>query len=165
MEPAQPTTTENESDHSATLETTNQAFAPLGGPLQHDGYVRILAVDGGGIRGIVPAIFLQRLEQRLGIPDNGKRLCDYFDLIAGTSTGGLVALWISVPPPVKEGAMSERPRTASELVDIYLKYGGRIFPNSGTIPKETDLIARTWFGYSQSRYPSVGLNRTLQELF
>ena len=43
---------------------------------------RILTIDGGGIKGVFPAAFLLELEDRLGEP-----IVDYFDLIAGTSTG------------------------------------------------------------------------------
>jgi patatin-like phospholipase/acyl hydrolase len=52
-----------------------------------DGRVRILSVDGGGIRGIVPATVLADLERRAQRP-----VAELFDLVAGTSTGGLIAL-------------------------------------------------------------------------
>ncbi|MBX3150430.1 patatin-like phospholipase family protein [Candidatus Obscuribacterales bacterium] len=135
--------------------------APRGGELEHEQFVRILSIDGGGIRGIIPAIFLSHLEKKLGITESGtERLSDHFDLIAGTSTGGLVAMWLTVPP-------DERiiPRTATELVDVYEKHGSRIFPNSGTAAKDGDSLPRAWFGYSQSRYPSLGLNDVLKDLF
>jgi uncharacterized protein len=54
---------------------------------------RILALDGGGIRGIVTLQILRRIEsllkERFG--DGDLRLCDYFDLIGGTSTGAIIA--------------------------------------------------------------------------
>lgn len=54
---------------------------------------KILSIDGGGIRGILPAMILQemenRLRQRSGIAD--ARIADYFDMIAGTSAGGMLA--------------------------------------------------------------------------
>ena len=49
--------------------------------------IKVLAIDGGGIRGIIPAIILEAFEQALGKP-----LHEAFDLIAGTSTGGIIAL-------------------------------------------------------------------------
>ena len=48
---------------------------------------RILSIDGGGIKGVVPAAFLAQLEEALG-----ESITHFFDLIAGTSTGGIIAL-------------------------------------------------------------------------
>jgi len=48
---------------------------------------RILSIDGGGVKGIVPAAFLVQLEEALG-----ESITHFFDLIAGTSTGGIIAL-------------------------------------------------------------------------
>ncbi len=52
---------------------------------------RILSIDGGGIKGAMPAAFLATVEEA-----TGKRLIDYFDLIAGTSTGGILALGLGL---------------------------------------------------------------------
>jgi uncharacterized protein len=92
--------------------------------------VRILSIDGGGMRGIIPARFLQLLENRLndkrranGLPV--KPLYAYFDLIAGTSTGGLITAALTVPHPTTPG----QPRySMQQIIDIYLKDGERIFP-------------------------------------
>jgi len=54
--------------------------------------VRILSIDGGGIRGIIPAMILAELERRAGRP-----ACRLFDFIAGTSTGGIIALAVTKP--------------------------------------------------------------------
>src|SRR2546422_5276580 len=54
--------------------------------------IRILSIDGGGIRGIIPAMVLAELERRTGRP-----ICKLFDLIAGTSTGGVLALALTKP--------------------------------------------------------------------
>lgn len=68
----------------ATLE--EHLFAP--------GPKRVLALDGGGIRGIITIAFLKEIErvlkERLG-GANDFRLCDYFDLVGGTSVGSLLA--------------------------------------------------------------------------
>jgi len=77
--------------------------------------VRILSIDGGGIRGIVPAMVLAELERRAGTPAH-----ELFDLIAGTSTGGIIACAVAQP----------RPRAAAELVELYLVEGPRIFRRS-----------------------------------
>jgi uncharacterized protein len=82
--------------------------------------MNVLSVDGGGIRGVIPAMVLADLEER-----TGKHTAELFDLIAGTSTGGIIALALTVPGP--EG----RPRwTANDLVDLYLTEGPRIFHHS-----------------------------------
>lgn len=52
---------------------------------------RILTIDGGGIKGVFPAAFLATIEQELG-----RSIGDYFDLIAGTSTGGIIALGLGL---------------------------------------------------------------------
>jgi hypothetical protein len=55
---------------------------------------RILALDGGGVRGIVSIAFLEAIETQLRSHDPDARLCDYFDLIGGTSTErSLLAHW------------------------------------------------------------------------
>lgn len=53
---------------------------------------RILAIDGGGIKGVFPASFLAALEETLGLENVG----EYFDLIVGTSTGGIIALGLGL---------------------------------------------------------------------
>jgi hypothetical protein len=52
---------------------------------------RILSLDGGGIRGVFPAAFLARLQEHLEHP-----IASYFDLIAGTSTGGIIAIGLGL---------------------------------------------------------------------
>ena len=81
---------------------------------------RILSIDGGGIRGIFPAVFLAELEKRyLGNTSVAK----YFDLITGTSTGGIMAIGLA------SGLCGK------DLAEIYIKRGCEIFPppNSGLI--------------------------------
>ena len=74
---------------------------------------RILAIDGGGIKGIFPAAFLASLEERyLG----GDSVAQHFDLIAGTSTGGIIALGLGAGLP------------AAALLDLYIRRGREIFP-------------------------------------
>lgn len=79
----------------------------------NDREFRILTIDGGGIRGIFPATFLAGLEERyLG----GESIAGYFDLVAGTSTGGIIALGLAAG------------FTAAELRDLYIVRGCEIFP-------------------------------------
>ena len=78
---------------------------------------KILSIDGGGIRGIIPAMVLAEIEERTGM-----RTAENFDLIAGTSTGGILALGLSRPN--NEG----NPRFfAAELANIYRERGEEIF--------------------------------------
>jgi patatin-like phospholipase/acyl hydrolase len=79
---------------------------------------RMLSIDGGGIRGIVPTIVIAEIERRTG--QSASRL---FDLIAGTSTGGIIALGLAMPGA--EGAAAWR---AEELVEIYARDGAKMFP-------------------------------------
>ena len=73
---------------------------------------QILSLDGGGIKGIFSAGVLAAIEEDLNI-----RIADHFDLISGTSTGGIIALGLG---------LGLRPR---ELVEFYLNEGPKIFPN------------------------------------
>lgn len=81
--------------------------------------MRVLSIDGGGIRGIVPATVLAALEERTGRP-----VCDLFDLIGGTSTGGLLALALTRP------GVGGPHWSAAEIVTLYRKEGPRIFTRS-----------------------------------
>ena len=79
--------------------------------------MKVLSIDGGGIRGLIPALVLCEVEQR-----TGRRVAELFDFIAGTSTGGIVACTLSLPGD------DGRPRyTARELVGLYETEGPRIF--------------------------------------
>lgn len=53
---------------------------------------RILSIDGGGIRGVIPAVVLTEIERLTGRP-----IAESFDLVAGTSTGGILALGLTLP--------------------------------------------------------------------
>ena len=79
---------------------------------------KILSIDGGGIRGIIPAIVLKEIEK-----ETGQAAAETFDLIAGTSTGGILALGLSKH---KGGGTQDRYK-AEDLVNIYKKRGNEIF--------------------------------------
>ena len=76
--------------------------------------LRVLSIDGGGIRGIIPATLLTELENLAG-----RSAYELFDLIAGTSTGGILALGLTYP--VRGG----RPQPAGELLSLYVERGAR----------------------------------------
>jgi uncharacterized protein len=79
---------------------------------------RILAIDGGGIRGVIPAVVCQKIEELANQP-----IHELFDLIAGTSTGGILALGLAKPPSGRSG---------KELVDFYVALGKTVFDKPRT---------------------------------
>lgn len=86
--------------------------------------IKILSIDGGGIRGILPGIIISYIEEALQKAEGPqKRISDYFDLVAGTSTGGLLTLIYLTPD-----LTSMRPKfTAKQAVDLYITRGEEIF--------------------------------------
>ena len=86
--------------------------------------IRILSIDGGGIRGILPGQILVALEKKLAaLTGNADaRIADHFDFIAGTSTGGiLTCIYLCADD-------KGRPRfTSQQAVDLYLQQGNSIF--------------------------------------
>jgi patatin-like phospholipase/acyl hydrolase len=101
---------------------------------------RILSVDGGGIKGVFPASFLAALEEDLPSP-----ISAYFDLIAGTSTGGIIALGLGLG------------LTAKQLLDFYVSEGPSIFP-----PSSAAGWLRHWIAPKYSQEPlRTALNRAI----
>jgi patatin-like phospholipase/acyl hydrolase len=78
---------------------------------------RILSIDGGGIRGIIPAVILDQIEK-----SKGKPVAELFDLIAGTSTGGIIAVCLTKP-----GNGNKPEYSALDIVKLYEKEGSKIF--------------------------------------
>ncbi len=86
--------------------------------------IRILSLDGGGIRGLIPALVLKELSDRMRRYGREKPLHRCFDLIAGTSTGGLIALALSLPQSgTRTPALS-----IEDIVRMYREDGTKIFP-------------------------------------
>ena len=95
---------------------------------------RILSIDGGGIRGIIPAMVLNHIEER-----TGKRIATMFDFIAGTSTGGLLALGLTRKN--SDSSINNEPEyTAAELVNFYSKYGQKVFDEN--VPGDFDDLVQ-----------------------
>lgn len=88
--------------------------------------IRILSIDGGGVRGIIPATILESLERELQELDGkDRRIADYFDVIAGTSTGGLIAAMLAAP----DDGTKRRPLfTAEEITNFYFDKCPLMFP-------------------------------------
>ena len=90
---------------------------------------RILSIDGGGIRGVVPGTIVVALEQKIikktGNPD--AKIADYFDMIAGTSTGGILTCIYLTPGNTSEPSLPRPKYSAQEALNIYLKDGNKVF--------------------------------------
>ncbi|HUY99346.1 MAG TPA: patatin-like phospholipase family protein [Thermomicrobiaceae bacterium] len=115
---------------------------------------RILSIDGGGIRGLIPAMVLSRIEEDTGTP-----IWKLFDLIAGTSTGGILAAALTIPadPVAPADARSAR-YTARDLVDMYTKNAATIFPYPPPPFRHTDLDF-----VLHSRYHATGVESVLKD--
>ncbi len=84
-------------------------------PWPKDKLFKILSIDGGGIRGVFPAAYLAELEKRF--LDRGS-IADHFDMVAGTSTGGIISLALG------------KGMTAQQVLKIFTERGHRIFPTN-----------------------------------
>ena len=94
--------------------------------------VRVLSIDGGGVRGIIPSKELAWIEEK-----THRRVSDLFDLIVGTSTGGIGALALTVP----ESEGSSKPKfSASQLVDLYKTKAMQVFPQPSWWSRPFSLI-------------------------
>ncbi|NBR40642.1 MAG: patatin, partial [Alphaproteobacteria bacterium] len=87
---------------------------------RQDSVKRVLSIDGGGIRGIIPAMVIAHLERETGEP-----ACELFDLIVGTSTGGILALGLSLQDDAGRPLLA-----AKRMVALYERHGGEIFAQS-----------------------------------
>lgn len=104
------------------------------------GRFQVLAIDGGGIRGIFSAAVLAQLEEDLGSP-----VVEHFDLVVGTSTGGIIALGLGSG------------RSAREILDFYVAERDRIFSSRWGIARARRLVV--------SKYRAAPLERAVREVF
>ncbi len=109
--------------------------------------VSILSIDGGGIRGIIPATFLIEFEKRTGKP-----ICELFDLIAGTSTGGILAAMLTLPDRFGKPKYS-----AKQVRSAYFEHGGTIFHRSRL------RSITTLGGLTGPKYSASGLDEMLEQ--
>ncbi|CAA7395763.1 unnamed protein product [Spirodela intermedia] len=131
----------------------NQLPSPANGDL-----ITILSIDGGGIRGIIPATILAALESELQILDGKKaRLADYFDVIAGTGTGGIIAAMLAAPDE------ENRPLfTASDVRSFLLDKGRAIFSKSCS---KLASVAKGFGALWGPKYRGDSICRLLREKF
>lgn len=114
--------------------TLNEHLAP------NNGTKRILSLDGGGIRGALTLGYLKKIEDiiREKEQDHTVLLCDYFDLIGGTSTGSIIAAGLATGMSV------------DEITELYLDLGGKIFgkKRSWWVPWQTAKYLKAEYDYS-----------------
>ena len=115
----------------------NPSNAAIGSPKRF----QILSLDGGGIKGIFSAAILAALEEDLSI-----NVADHFDLIAGTSTGGIIAIGLGL-------GLSPR-----QIVQFYVQYGPSIFPGSSG-------LWRCSLHWLRRKYPADPLEAALKACF
>jgi patatin-like phospholipase/acyl hydrolase len=84
--------------------------------------IRILSIDGGGLRGVVPMTILKEVQRRR---NNDLEIWESFDLIVGTSTGGLITCALTLGDKSKE---NKAQYSLDQILDIYLNRGKDIFP-------------------------------------
>lgn len=107
---------------------------------------KILSIDGGGIKGVFAAQILSDIEEEYGI-----KLCDYFDIITGTSTGAIIASGLALGIAAKD------------ILNLYLEKGKDIFNGySAKGPKR--LIGLFKMGFN-SKYDNKNLKKCLLEVF
>ena len=112
---------------------------------------RILSLDGGGIKGVMSASFLATVEEF-----TGKRVVDHFDLIAGTSTGGIAALGLGLGIPAKE------------ILDLYVTKGSLIFGQEPTVGSFSHTRLRRmvsqFLALIRPKHDPASLRRVLTEI-
>jgi predicted acylesterase/phospholipase RssA len=101
---------------------------------------RVLCIDGGGIKGVFPASFLSTIEESIGCP-----AAEYFDLIVGTSTGGIIALGLGLG------------LSATELLRFYQDRGPAIFNGS----RKMQFFRK----FVRAKYDPEPLRQCLSEVF
>lgn len=110
---------------------------------------RVLSIDGGGIRGIIPAMVLAEIEER-----TGKATAELFDLVAGTSTGGILALGLTKP-----GQDGGPEYSAKKLIELYKTEGKKIF----SIPVWHRIHSAG--GVTEEKYPAAGIEEVAKRYF
>jgi len=112
--------------------------------------IKVLSIDGGGIRGIIPGQIMVEIEKEFKIIP-----ADYFDIISGTSTGGILACAYLCPD--KSG---KNPRyNCEQVVNLYFEYGDDIFD----IPFFHKIVSAG--GLIDEKYPEDGIEDVLEDHF
>lgn len=117
---------------------------------------KILSIDGGGIRGIIPGQILVSLEKKLQTVTSNPdaRIAHYFDFFAGSSTGGILTCLLLCPDD-KNPLMPKF--TAKQAVDLYINNGTKIF--------DTSFWQNITNGLLDEKYPSAPIEKILLKYF
>ncbi|WVZ64387.1 hypothetical protein U9M48_013908 [Paspalum notatum var. saurae] len=128
-------------------------------PVRYGSRTTVLSIDGGGIRGLIPTVILAFLEEKLQELDGpDARLADYFDMIAGTSTGGLIAAMLAAPDKETKLRTRNSPMPAEKIKEFYLDYGPKIFERRRPCPGEVVLSkVSNWLGLLDDVPSSISL--------
>jgi predicted acylesterase/phospholipase RssA len=110
--------------------------------------IRVLTIEGGGVRGIIPTRLLTALESLAEAP-----ISKLFDVLVGTSTGGMLALGLVAPD--ENGKPAYPARTVG---DIYASHGHHIFPKPASSLPRSLQEAREWWGSASSSAAIFGFN-------
>lgn len=110
--------------------------------------IKVLSIDGGGIRGVIPCTILAEIERLTGKPAS-----TLFDLMAGTSTGGIIACMLNISNP----SDPSKPKfSAADIGQMYERYGSKIFlKKGGFLTKVTDIF--------EESYTQEGLEQVLKD--
>lgn len=112
--------------------------------------IKVLAIDGGGIRGIIPAQILFRVEQILKAKHNKDiKIGDYFDIVVGTSTGGILTVLYLSPDNYN----------AKTIVDFFMLNADKIFA------KSLLYKIKSLFGLIRPRYESYNMLKITEKYF
>jgi Patatin len=123
--------------------------------LSYSPMTSVLSIDGGEIRGLIPALVTAEIEKQSRGPG-----AELFDLIAGTPTGGILALGLTIPAndSLEDGDSSPR-YSARELADLYREHGDEIFHRS--LLRRFRSLGRA----ADKKYSAEGLESVLREYF
>ena len=119
--------------------------------------LRLLSLDGGGIRGLSSLLILQRimhvLHQKAELDEKQPlRPCEYFDIIAGTSTGGLIAIML--------GTLR---MSVDEAIKSYLDFAPKIFPREGFVSR--NRLTKVFKGVrGTARFDATALENEVKEM-
>jgi patatin-like phospholipase/acyl hydrolase len=105
---------------------------------------RILSIDGGGLKGALPTAFLAEIEEAIG-----ERIVDHFDLIAGTSTGGIIAIGLGLGIP------------ARTILDFYVNEGPAVFHQEHSHLWAVEKLHRAVRRLCRAKYAPDRLKRAL----